>query len=45
MKRLVQTRTVRDIKEQEVFFCDLPVMVDLHEDINGQFSLVAREHS
>jgi len=25
------TRKIRDIKEQEVFFCDLPVMIDLHE--------------
>jgi len=32
-------RIVRDIKEQEVFFCDLPVMIDLHEDQNGQILL------
>ncbi|MDQ5890835.1 MAG: DNA-directed polymerase subunit beta, partial [Candidatus Dependentiae bacterium] len=32
-------RIVRDIKEQEVFFCDLPVMIDLHEDADGQIRL------
>ncbi|KKQ49761.1 MAG: DNA-directed RNA polymerase subunit beta [candidate division TM6 bacterium GW2011_GWF2_38_10] len=34
-----ETRVIRDIKEQDVFFCDLPVMVDLHEDSNGLFKL------
>jgi DNA-directed RNA polymerase subunit beta len=33
------TKIVRDIKEQEVFFCDLPVMVDLYEDDEGFFKL------
>jgi len=32
-------RVVRDIKEQEVFFCDLPVMIDLHEDADGMIRL------
>lgn len=32
-------RFVRDIKEQDVFFCDLPVMVDLYEDHDGTFKL------
>jgi len=32
-------RTLRDIKEQEVFFCDLPVMVDLHENADGEVLL------
>ncbi len=32
-------RVVRDIKEQEVFFCDLPVMVDICEDEDGVFKL------
>jgi DNA-directed RNA polymerase subunit beta len=32
-------RYVREIKEQEVFFCDLPVMVNLYEDQDGQFKL------
>lgn len=32
-------RVVREIKEQEVFFCDLPVMVDLYEDQDGSFKL------
>lgn len=32
-------RVVRDIKEQDVFFCDLPIMVDLYEDENGRFKL------
>ena len=27
---------IRDIKEQEVFFCDLPIMLDLYEDIDGR---------
>ena len=31
--------TVRDIKEQQVFFCDLPVMSDLYEDESGTFCL------
>lgn len=29
-------RTIRDIKEQDVFFCDMPVMVDLYEDKEGR---------
>jgi len=32
-------RKVRDIKEQVVFFCDLPVMCDLFEDDDGSFKL------
>jgi len=32
-------KVVRDIKEQDVFFCDLPVMVDLYEDYDGTFYL------
>jgi DNA-directed RNA polymerase subunit beta len=32
-------KVVRDIKEQDVFFCDLPVMVDLYEDNEGTFFL------
>ena len=32
-------KIVRDIKEQDVFFCDLPVMVDLYEDNDGIFKL------
>ncbi|MGD1997456.1 MAG: DNA-directed RNA polymerase subunit beta, partial [Candidatus Dependentiae bacterium] len=32
-------RIIRDIKEQEVFFCDLPVMVDLHENADGEVRL------
>jgi DNA-directed RNA polymerase subunit beta len=32
-------KIVRDIKEQDVFFCDLPVMVDLYEDHDGTFFL------
>ncbi len=31
-------KVVRDIKEQDIFFADLPVMVDLYEE-NGQFKL------
>lgn len=33
-----EKQVVRDIKEQEVFFCDMPVMVDLHEQ-DGRFVL------
>jgi DNA-directed RNA polymerase subunit beta len=32
-------KIVKDIKEQEVFFCDMPVMVDLYEDQDGCFKL------
>lgn len=32
-------KNVRDIKEQDVFFCDLPIMVDLYEDEMGRFKL------
>lgn len=32
-------KVIRDIKEQDVFFCDLPVMVDLYEDDEGSFQL------
>jgi DNA-directed RNA polymerase subunit beta len=32
-------KIVRDIKEQDVFFCDMPVMVDLFEDHEGSFQL------
>lgn len=34
-----EARNVRDIKEQDVFFCDLPVMVDLYEDDQGVHKL------
>ncbi|MBD3231081.1 DNA-directed RNA polymerase subunit beta [Candidatus Dependentiae bacterium] len=34
-----ETKVVRDIKEQEIFFCDLPVMVDIYEDKDGNFKL------
>ena len=34
-----EERTVRDIKEQVVFFCDLPIMVDLYTDDEGQFQV------
>lgn len=34
-----EKKVVRDIKEQEVFFCDLPVMSDLYEDETGTFRL------
>ncbi len=32
-------KIVHDIKEQEVFFCDLPIMVDFYEDETGKFCL------
>ena len=32
-------RAVRDIKEQEVFFCDLPVMVDIYENQDDKIQL------
>ncbi|KKP23901.1 MAG: DNA-directed RNA polymerase subunit beta [candidate division TM6 bacterium GW2011_GWF2_28_16] len=32
-------KTVKDIKEQEVFFADLPIMVDLYEDEDGSYKL------
>ncbi|MFA6526975.1 MAG: DNA-directed RNA polymerase subunit beta [Candidatus Babeliales bacterium] len=32
-------KVVRDIKEQDIFFCDLPVMVDLYEDDEACFKL------
>jgi DNA-directed RNA polymerase subunit beta len=32
-------KVIRDIKEQDVFFCDLPAMVDLYEDHDGTFQL------
>jgi len=32
-------KSVRDIKEQEVFFCDLPVMGDLYENEDHTFRL------
>ncbi|KKQ33520.1 MAG: DNA-directed RNA polymerase subunit beta [candidate division TM6 bacterium GW2011_GWF2_37_49] len=32
-------KIVRDIKEQDVYFCDLPVMVDLYEDQENIFKL------
>lgn len=32
-------KIVRDIKEQDVFFCDLPVMVDLFEDNDNTYQL------
>jgi len=32
-------KIVRDIKEQDVFFCDLPVMVDIYEDHDNCFKL------
>ena len=34
-----EKKEIRDIKEQEVFFCDLPVMCDLYESENGEFKL------
>jgi len=33
------TKVIRDIKEQDVFFCDLPIMIDLYEDDPGCFQL------
>jgi len=36
---VTSSKVVRDIKEQDVFFCSLPVMVDLYEDENGIFKL------
>ncbi len=38
-KGSAEGRIVRDIKEQEVFFCDLPVMCELYEDVEGNFRL------
>jgi len=38
-------RVVRDIKEQEVFFCDFPVMVDLYEDENGKKEIINRSNA
>ncbi|MCG2756204.1 DNA-directed RNA polymerase subunit beta [Candidatus Dependentiae bacterium] len=32
-------KSVKDIKEQEVFFADLPIMVDLFEDDEGSYKL------
>ncbi len=32
-------KVVRDIREQDVFFCDLPVMIDAYEDDNGAIRL------
>lgn len=32
-------KVVRDIKEQDVFFCDLPVMVDLFEESDSSYRL------
>ncbi len=32
-------KTIRDIKEQSIFFCDLPVMIDLYEDQNNRIKL------
>ena len=32
-------KVVRDIKEQDIFFCDLPAMVDIYEDHDGTFFL------
>jgi DNA-directed RNA polymerase subunit beta len=37
-----EKRSVRDIKEQDVFFCDLPVMVNLYEKEDGRFYLGSR---
>ena len=34
-----QSKIVRDIKEQSVFFCDLPVMIDMYEDEDGRLKL------
>jgi len=34
-----EKKVIRDIKEQDVFFCDLPVMVNLHEDDNDRMHL------
>ncbi|MCK4264753.1 DNA-directed RNA polymerase subunit beta [Candidatus Babeliales bacterium] len=33
------SRSIRDIKEQEVFFCDLPIMIDLYEGEDGRIFL------
>lgn len=32
-------RIIRDIKEQEVFFADMPIMLDLHENEEGRLVL------
>ncbi|MBT4595120.1 DNA-directed RNA polymerase subunit beta [bacterium] len=32
-------RTIHDVKEQEVFFCDLPVMIDFYENDKGRIEL------
>ena len=32
-------KSIRDIKEQDVFFCDLPVMVDLYDDQDGRIKV------
>lgn len=34
-----ESKVVKDIKEQEIFFCDLPVMVDIYEDEDDSFKL------
>ena len=39
MDEKTSEKKVRDIKEQEVFFCDLPVMSDLYENVSGEFKL------
>jgi DNA-directed RNA polymerase subunit beta len=33
------SKIIRDIKEQVVFFCDLPVMIDLYKDYDDRFKL------
>ncbi len=31
-------KLIRDVKEQDIFFADVPVMADLYEDSDGEFS-------
>ena len=35
----LKKKTVKDIKEQDVFFCSLPVMVDQYTDLDGNIRL------
>lgn len=34
-----EAKTIRDIKEQSIFFCDLPIMIDLYEDEQGRIKV------
>ncbi len=36
------SRVIRDIKEQDVFFCDLPMMVELFQDEEGSYRVGSR---